>query len=111
MNSYRLSPSMEAKNDSPNFFINFWAVTSPIVGIRLSDLSTACDWSWADRLLGRISVHMGEAQWPHLRRVSPRSRGLRLNAPPSRSAIESPPLAQPPPSPSPARRPSDSRLP
>src|SRR5258707_5323689 len=77
MNSNKLSPSMDAKNDSPNFFISFWAATSPMVGIRLSDLSTAFDCAFADRLLGRISVHSRDVHWPHLLRDSPPPR-LRL---------------------------------
>src|SRR5258708_36336737 len=97
MNSYRLSPSMEAKNDSPNFFINFWAVTSPIVGIRLSDLSTACDWSWADRLLGRISVHRGEAQWPHLRRDVPAPGAIARTRAATRTAQACAPVSRAPP--------------
>src|SRR6218665_866869 len=61
MNSWMLSPSIEARKPSPNFCISFCAVTSPMVGMRFKALRTAEDWSLADRLLGRISVHRGGA--------------------------------------------------
>ncbi len=68
MNSWMLSPSIEARKPSPNFFISLCAVTSPMVGMRCKALKTAVDWSLADRLRGRISVHSGAAQWLHRRR-------------------------------------------
>src|SRR5690606_37596483 len=88
MNSWILSPSIEARKASPNVCISFCAVTSPMVGIRFSALSTAEDWSLADSLLGRICVHNGAAHWLHLRRYSSASSSIGLTGSPSRSAAE-----------------------
>src|SRR6218665_1080858 len=41
MNSWMLSPSIEARKPSPNFCISFCAVTSPMVGMRFKALSAA----------------------------------------------------------------------
>src|SRR3546814_5043920 len=77
MNSWMLSPSIDARKASPNFCISFCAVTSPMVGIRFSALSTVEDWSLADRPLGRINDHSGARQWLHLRRDSSASSSVR----------------------------------
>jgi hypothetical protein len=85
-----LSPSIDARKPSPNFCISFCAVTSPMVGMRFKALSTAEDWSLADRPLGRISVHSGAAQWLHFLRYSSASSSTGLIGSPSRSVMTVP---------------------
>src|SRR3989344_3249031 len=96
MNSWMLSPSMDARNPSPNFCISFCAVTSPMVGMHFRALSTTEDWSQPDRQRERISVLRGAAQAPllHCLRYSSAWRSTGLTGSPSRSVMTVPQSGQ-----------------
>ena len=70
MNSCMLSPNIGGKETIAEALHELLRGDFPMVGMRFKALRTAEDWSLPDRLLRRISVHRGAAQWPHFLRYS-----------------------------------------